>query len=132
MRREADWLRQAEADLKAAGDLKATSNFAHACFMSQQAAEKALKAVLEHFNEDAFGHDLDGLLHRVERHVAVPEEVRRACVKLNKLYIPARYPNAFPSGAPADHFHDFEAEEAVRDAQKVVSFARKTILPAGG
>ena len=131
VRREMDWLRQAEADLKAARDLKATSNFAHACFMSQQAAKKALKAALERLGEDTFGHDLDDLLGRVERHVSAPEGVRRACAKLNKFYIPTRYPNAFPSGAPSDHFHEFEAEEAIRDANCVLSFARGIVLPAG-
>lgn len=132
MRREADWLRQAEADLKAAEDLRATSNFAHACFMSQQAAEKALKAILERFGEDTFGHSVDELLSRVEEHVSATEEVRRACVKLDKFYIPTRYPTAFPSGAPSDHYHDFEAEEAVGDAKKVLSFARKVVQPTEG
>jgi HEPN domain-containing protein len=40
------WLRQAEADLKAARDSLAAQNEEWACYQAQQCAEKALKAYL--------------------------------------------------------------------------------------
>jgi len=45
--------------------------------MSQQAAEKALKAVLKHFDENTFGHDLRELVARPEGYSRVSKEVRR-------------------------------------------------------
>ena len=48
MRKEAKrWLRQSEADLKAAKDSLKDSNFEWSCFQAQQSAEKSLKAYLK-------------------------------------------------------------------------------------
>ncbi len=41
-----DWLIEAKDDLKAAGNLGQAMLFAQACFHCQQAAEKALKALM--------------------------------------------------------------------------------------
>ncbi|HIE52718.1 MAG TPA: HEPN domain-containing protein [Armatimonadetes bacterium] len=127
MTREADWMRQAEADLKAARDLFATDNYAHACFFCQQAAEKALKALLERQRLSPFGHDLESLLEEVRNFFGVSTETEQACIRLNKFYIPPRYVNAFPTGAPVNHYHDFEAQQALADAQEVLSFVRSHI-----
>lgn len=40
------WLKQAEADLKAARDNLEDANYEWSCFQAQQSAEKALKAFL--------------------------------------------------------------------------------------
>jgi HEPN domain-containing protein len=42
-----DWLRQADADLRHARHAAADVNFEWSCFAAQQAAEKALKALLQ-------------------------------------------------------------------------------------
>jgi HEPN domain-containing protein len=63
----------------------------------------------------------------------LPEEVRpeRALYKkaadLDKLYIPARYPNGFESGAPMDYFEKEDAEKAVEDAREVINYAKGKI-----
>ncbi len=44
---------------------------------------------------------------------------------LDIYYIPSRYPNAYPSGAPVDKFDEEMAEEAVRFAAEINAFARK-------
>lgn len=44
--RHADWLRQADADLRHARHARAGGAHEWACFAAQQAAEKSLKAVL--------------------------------------------------------------------------------------
>ncbi|MDD5616722.1 MAG: HEPN domain-containing protein [Candidatus Methanoperedens sp.] len=46
MRRHEDWLKQAHSDLDAAEDSAGSSHFEWACFQAQQAAEKALKALI--------------------------------------------------------------------------------------
>ena len=55
----ARWLRQAEQDLDDARYLKEGGRHNLACFMGQQAAEKAIKAYLYHKRvEDVWGHSL--------------------------------------------------------------------------
>src|SRR5206468_12203325 len=46
---------------------------------------------------------------------------------LDKLYIPSRYPNGLPSGAPADYFTRAEAEEAIRHGEAVLAFCRRIL-----
>ncbi len=125
MRRTADWLEQAKGELKAAKNLLASGDYAWSCFVSQQAAEKALKAILEHFRSPTAGHNLLALIEEVGRFTPVPESLRGACRLLNRYYIPTRYPNAFPSGAPVNMFAESDASEAVKLAEGVVTFARE-------
>ncbi len=60
MDRSDDWLNQAEKDLSAAEDSMASLHYEWSCFQSQQAAEKAFKALLMSLKIDAWGH---GILH---------------------------------------------------------------------
>jgi HEPN domain-containing protein len=54
MRKEVeDWLEQARAELKAAKDNLKTSNFFVSAFLSQQCAEKSLKAYYNRKREKA-------------------------------------------------------------------------------
>jgi len=120
--RSADWLEQAEGELAAARDLFTAGHWAWCCFTSQQAAEKALKAALEHFRTGRGGHNLNELCQSVEAHTTVPKRIQDACARLNRFYIPTRYPDAFPSGAPIQQFFDSDAQEALSDAEEVVRF----------
>ncbi|MGM0669742.1 MAG: HEPN domain-containing protein [Gemmatimonadota bacterium] len=52
----------------------------------------------------------------------VPEELLDAGRRLDKHYIPARYPNGFDAGAPTDYYTRAEAEAAIRDADAILGF----------
>lgn len=124
----ARWLAQAESDL-AFADLGAREGFpAQACFVSQQAAEKALKAL--HYLAGArvvLGHSLVELLgDLLPRHPALAE-LRDAARQLDQYYVPTRYPNGLPGGVPAEVFSRTQAEEAVRYARDFLARARATI-----
>ena len=97
---------------------------------AQQAAEKALKAVCERVRVARSGRNLNLLVRASAGQVAVPEDVRTACARLNRYYIPTRYPDAFDEGAPADQFFAADAQQAVRDAEEVVRFAVRLIGPS--
>lgn len=127
MQRAADWLREARAELDAARNLFGGGHWSWCCFTSHQVAEKALKAVSEQFRTPQFGHNLNLLVHAAETHQAVPGSVRMACTRLNRHYIPTRYPNAFDRGAPVDQFFEPDARQALEDAQEVVDFATRVI-----
>ncbi len=117
-------MEQAKGEFKAAKDLFATSNYAWCCFTCQQTAEKALKAILEHLGSPTAGHNLIALAIEVSSLIQTPREIEVACRILNRYYIPTRYPNAFPSGAPIHMFDKDDAREALEHTEKVVNFAK--------
>jgi len=125
MRRTADWMDQAKGEFKAARDLFATSNYAWCCFACHQAAEKALKAILEHFGTPTAGYNLIALINEVSKFTAVPSGVETSRRILNRYYFPTRYPDAFPSGASIHMFNGDDAEEALQHLGEVMEFAGK-------
>jgi HEPN domain-containing protein len=127
MQRTKDWLDEARAELRAGRDLLAGQHWSWSCFTCQQAAEKALKALCEHFRTPQFGHNLNMLVQAVDTHILVGESMRMACARLNRYYIPTRYPDAFDRGAPADQFFAADAQQAVADAEEAVRFATDII-----
>ncbi len=127
MDRSKDWLKQAEFDCSTAKTLKDNDNFPWACFAVHQAAEKALKALLEKINQPSWGHDLVELLEQVKQTISVPQKIVEACSRLNLYYIPTRYPDAFPSGAPADKFTEQQAISAIEDVEEVLSFVKNSL-----
>ena len=127
--RAKDWLKEAQAEFRAGRDLLTGKHWSWCCFTCQQAAEKALKAVSEQFRSPQFGHNLNLLLEAVETHIPVPESVRVACARLNRYYIPTRYPNAFDRGAPAEQFFEADARQALADAEEVLRLAEGVIGP---
>jgi len=116
MDRRLDWLNQADADLKAAKELYNNNIFNWSCFLSQQAAEKALKSLYEKLNIPVWGHDLN-----------IPKKIENACNVLNLYYISTRYPDAFVSGYPALKFGNSQSEDAIKLAQEVIDFVKKNI-----
>jgi HEPN domain-containing protein len=129
MLRDRDWLKEAQAELAAARDLYTGGHWSWCCFTSEQAAEKAIKAIGEHHRSTQFGHNLNVLLRAIEPHVTIPPGVRAASGRLNRYYIPARYPDAFAQGAPAEQYFDADARQAVDDAEEVYRFAEGIIGP---
>ncbi|NHJ15131.1 MAG: HEPN domain-containing protein [Candidatus Thorarchaeota archaeon] len=93
MDRALDWLKQAEYDLRTAEELHRLEIHAWSCFVSQQAAEKALKAVLERVGQPTWGHDLIELMKIMSVALKVPKEVNAACYRLNLYYVATRYPD---------------------------------------
>ena len=127
MQRAKDWLKEAQAELHASRDLLGGKHWSWCCFTCQQAAEKALKAICEHFRSPQFGHNLNLLLQAVEAHATVPESVRMACGRLNRYYIPTRHPNSFDRGAPADQFFEADARQALEDMEEVYRLAESLV-----
>jgi HEPN domain-containing protein len=121
------WFGEAEADLATAVDLVEKERFNWACFVAQQAAEKAVKAVHLARGEGVEKvHSVLALIGgREEEGISRIQELRhlrKAARELDKNYIPARYPNGVPFGMP----HEFYGEENGRDC---VEWAR-TIIEA--
>jgi len=63
---------------------------------------------------------------------SIAKWLRSACARLNRHYIPTRYPNAFDRGAPAEQFFEDDARQALEDAAEVIRFAGGIIGSASG
>ena len=93
MNRSSDWLRQAERDLETAKLNLRGGSYEWACFIAQQAAEKAVKALCERHNVMTRSHQLTRLLKTVEGIDAVPDDLYEKGATLDRFYIPTRCPN---------------------------------------
>ena len=124
--RHADWLRQADADLRHARHARAGETHG-ACFAAQQAAEKALKAVVMSRGADAWGHTVTGLLGVVATEEEAGEELVECAKTLDKHYIPTRYPSGFDTGAPTDFYTRKDSDDAIACAERIVGFARRQV-----
>ena len=122
MERSRDWMDQAEGDLRhAKSDLEGRYHD-WACFSSQQAAEKAVKAVFQAMGAEAWGHAVADLLTELAQRHPVPETLIEAALELDKAYIPARYPNAHPSGSPSTRYTKTEAARSIGYAEDIIKF----------
>ena len=123
-----DWFRQAEADLNHARNALEDTDFEWSCFAAHQAAEKALKALFLKNGMDAWGHTITPLMGRLPENLQPPsEELVNSARVLDKHYIPTRYPNGFPSGAPKDFYTESEAQDAIEKARAILEFCRNQI-----
>jgi len=125
--RYADWLRQAEADLRHARNALEDGDHEWACFAAQQAAEKAVKAVVLAQGGEPWGHSVTILLGALAERIAASSDLVDAGKRLDKHYIPTRYPNGFDAGAPTDYYTRAEAEAAVKDAATILEFCRGAV-----
>jgi HEPN domain-containing protein len=120
--RAADWMGQAERDLRAAEASMEAGLFEWACFIAQQAAEKAVKAVAQARGGDVMGHAVSRLVAEVFGQA--PDEIAEPARRLDKFYIPTRYPNGWAAGKPGDYYSREDAEAAIADAQRVVGYCQ--------
>ncbi|HAZ27958.1 TPA: DNA-binding protein [Candidatus Acetothermia bacterium] len=122
MERSRDWFDQAQGDLDHAKSDAERGFHEWSCFSSQQAAEKAVKAVFQRMGGEAWGHSVADLLAELSRHRPVPKDLHDAALELDKAYIPTRNPNAHPSGSPRTRYTQEEASRLINHADKTVRF----------
>ncbi|MDJ0269052.1 MAG: HEPN domain-containing protein [Aigarchaeota archaeon] len=92
-RRAVVWFDEAVEDLETGKKLFEASRYAHACFHAQQAAEKALEAlIVARLHRIEHSHDLVELYEHVSSFVKL--ECADKLPALSAFYTQARYPNA--------------------------------------
>jgi HEPN domain-containing protein len=125
--RAGDWLSQASHDLEHARHSSDSSDYDWACFAAHQAAEKAVKAFFLYLGGEGWGHAITRLLKDLEQKIKMPPQLLQAARRLDKHYIPTRYPNGFDSGSPYDYYTREEANQAVQDAEGIYEFCQQSI-----
>jgi len=119
------WLAQALNDIDDARYNQKGGRYHLACFLSQQAAEKALKAFLYMNGEDrVWGHSVAELCRRVAEIDASFKSIRREVATLDRHYIPTRYPNSLPGGIPSEVYEEADAERAINIADTVIKMVK--------
>ena len=124
----ARWFRQAERDLEDAVFNRQGERYNVACFLSQQAAEKAVKAYLYRRGaEDVWGNSLIDLCEDAKLFEMFFDTIKAEARQLDKYYDITRYPTYLPSGIPAEAFDDIDAERALELAEIVVRFVEPRV-----
>jgi HEPN domain-containing protein len=125
--RSKDWLAQAIRDLEKANLDLQWGYYEWACFTSQQAAEKAVKALFQSIHADAWGHSVSELLKELPPKLKPEEVLIEDAIMLDRFYIPTRYPNGFDRGIPKDYFTKRDAESACESAKRIIEFCKGKI-----
>lgn len=116
------WLKRAESNFRLAkgGKLKGVV-YEDLCFEAQQSAEKALKTLLIHF-EDEFPkvHSFNILLERLQKYTAIPERIKKV-LDLSDYAVQARYPGDYSPVTKTEY------QKAISIAQSVLNWAKKVL-----
>lgn len=120
-----EWLSHAKSDLRLA-HLAATDEFVRreqACFHAQQAAEKAIKAVLVLGGiEFPLTHDIEELLEIVNTSGTIPPKEVQEAGLLTPYAVEFRYPGAWIEISETD------LQEALQTAEHVVAWAETVLM----
>jgi len=126
------WLRQAVHDLRIAGGHHERADYSDACFMTEQAAQKALKAFLmwqgrrsvplysvAQLAESCAQFDPDFAAHIPAGRI------------LDQYYIPTRYPDALaPPAVPFESYTQEQGARAVAAVHDLVALVAQKFSPA--
>ncbi|GAC1303041.1 MAG: hypothetical protein NVS2B3_13300 [Vulcanimicrobiaceae bacterium] len=127
------WLRTAERDLRLAR-VAIAIEASLAAFHAQQAAEKALKALLVATTDDHERTHTAGRLARELRSgdATIPDEIERDATALDLFYLTSRYPDTIGDEDPGDVISAEDATRAVARGERIVAFVRTRIAAPGG
>ena len=121
------WLKQAERDYDDALYNLKGHRYNLVCFLSQQAAEKALKAFLYNSGEEqVIGHSVGDLIQWT---ISLNKEFKtiQNARTLDLYYIPTRYPNGIPGGVPYEAFDEESAKKALNLAASVIELVQQKV-----
>ena len=123
MNRWKDWYEQGKRDFERANLDFDYAYYEWACFTSEQAAEKAIKALGLKYGITLWGHSLSAMLNIIlskkdslttglttdihKNKTAGLDNIGDIIEKaklLDLYYIPSRYPDGFPEGKPSSNF----------------------------
>jgi HEPN domain-containing protein len=128
------WRAEAASASETAALARRGGSHAWSCFLSEQAAQLAVKGLLHGLGSEAWGHDLTLLGARAAELLgdAWPADLRDVAARLSRHYIPTRYPDAHAAGAPSSHYTDLDAAQAAADAARVFEAIDAAWVRLGG
>jgi HEPN domain-containing protein len=116
------WRAASDTAFRSAQSQRDAGFFGWACFMSEQAAQFALKALLQAAGRGDKTHDLTSLWEACRSAgIDLPPELEDGLKRLSRHYIMPRYPDVVPGGEPARFYGRADADEAIEDARRVLA-----------
>jgi len=100
--------------------------FDKACFIAQQAGEKALQACLYgEGRREVLGHALVVFVQDLAGREAAFGAMAGQAARLDRYYIPTRYPNGLPGGTPFETYSADDLAAAVADMDAVFAVVER-------
>ena len=128
MNKALDWMVFAKEDLSMARIALREGIVNQACFHAQQGVEKAFKAYLRFQRRSVpKTHSLTELLEICKVTDKSFEKFTGASLRLDRYYIPTRYPDALPGIAPEGMPTPEEAGEAVKILEEIADWIDQKI-----
>lgn len=127
------WFKQALNDYYFVEWIKEEGQFFDkGCFISQQAGEKAIKACLYALGKRrVIGHSLFEMLQElIESHPEF-EDIVDGSRRLDRYYIPTRYPNGLPGGTPYELYDEKDLQDAEANLKKIINTCRLFLEASG-
>lgn len=123
------WLKQAQHDFCVAQKHLADKDYSDACYMSEQSAQKALKAYLLVRGERFVPiHSVAELVSQCADKDGDFEPLKTAGKILDQFYIPTRYPDALASPAvPFEIYTEEQAQQAIAFAKEIVQMVERKV-----
>jgi len=128
------WYRQAWFDLQAARWNVKGEFYSTACFLAQQAAGKALKAMLYAGGAKkaaVLTHSLTAMIQTAGKQVPELLDHLESARQLDLHYVPSRYPNGLPDGIPHLFYGAETARAALEAADAFMDAIRQTCIARG-
>ena len=118
------WLTTAHDDLDAAQILFDHAKFALSCFHSQQAGEKAVKALCYYADIEPWGHSIRKIIEDLNQQnhsffVLLSPFIKNA-ISLDRFYIPTRYPDGLPDISPKDAYVADDSSQGIALATSIL------------
>lgn len=121
MKRTEDWLNQAIRELEEAEYNLRGGYYELVCFLSQQSAEKAIKALLQERRIEKRTHSLLKLLEGEK----IDEKMEFCVTFLEKQY--SRYPDAYDEGTAYERYSRTEGEQCLNCARLILDWVKRKI-----
>lgn len=120
------WLQTAIEDMTAARALREVGSHALSCFLAQQVAEKAVKALWHVTDQEPWGHSVIQLLEEFTLRESLDLKTWFECARsLDQLYIPTRYPDSLPGITPGQAYGPTDSERALACAELILNGCRE-------
>lgn len=123
------WLKEAKNDFNMGNILLKEHIYNGAVFHFQQAAEKAIKALLFLSNIQPWGHSILSLFQEYEKngHI-VSEKLKNYARSLDRHYTASRYPDSLPNITPKDAYDQGIALSLRKKAQAIIDFVENEVI----
>jgi HEPN domain-containing protein len=123
------WWLTTQDDLEAAKTMHQAGKSSHACFLSQQSAEKAMKALWFDIDSDPWGHSVQKLVLQFPQQDILRniQDWLTHAAYLDKFYIPTRYPNGLPDLIPSQVYNAQDSAQAIQRAEFFLEESRKLL-----